>query len=215
MNPRHWLLRKITREALDDFLRPLATDAYALEIGASYKPRRDLFPVLVAGDLVHQSGLDVQFDTHHLPFADASFPLIAAIEVLEHCHNPQQALDEMYRVLQPGGRLVLTTRFLFPVHDAPHDYFRFTRYGLAHLCRNFDAVNIQAEVTTPATMAVLLQRLAYQCDWKLPLTKIGLLLAAKLIPRNAPLLAAEYGDIRKSQPETGIMSSGYYVIATR
>lgn len=215
MNPRRWLLRKITRESLDEFLTPLATDVPVLEIGSSHKPLRGLFPTLVASDLRHQSGLDLQFDAHALPFADQAFPMIVAIEVLEHCKDPQRVIDEIFRVLKPGGRMILTTRFLFPIHDAPHDYFRFTRYGLLHLCRHFSVVQTQEEVTTPATMAVLLQRLAYQCDWKMPLTKISLLLAARLVPRNAPLLAAEYGDINKSQRETGIMTSGYYVIATR
>lgn len=215
MNPRAWLLQKITREQLEGFLAPLATDGPVLEIGASYKPRRDLFPDVIGTDIAFHNNSDLQCDAHQIPFADASFPTIVALEVLEHCHNPQQVIDEMFRLLTPGGRLILTTRFLFPIHDAPHDYFRFTRYGLQHLCSAFSQVEIHEEVSTPATIAVLLQRLAYQCDWKLPLTKLGLLLAARLIPRNAPLLAAEFGDINKSQPEQGIMTSGYYLIATR
>ena len=68
-------------------------------------------------------------DAQEMPFADATYSTILCTEVLEHIPDPQKAVDEMYRVLKPGGTLILTTRFLFPVHDAPGDYWRFTPYG--------------------------------------------------------------------------------------
>jgi ubiquinone/menaquinone biosynthesis C-methylase UbiE len=45
----------------------------------------------------------------HLPFASASFERIVSLETLEHVPNPMQFLQEVHRVLQPGGRLVLST----------------------------------------------------------------------------------------------------------
>src|SRR5262249_32402332 len=71
-----------------------------------------------------------------LPFADATFERVLCVEVLEHLHDPALAVAEMRRVLAPGGLLLLTTRFAYPLHDEPHDYFRYTVHGLRHLFRD-------------------------------------------------------------------------------
>jgi SAM-dependent methyltransferase len=212
---RDWLLQKITRQRLQPFLDAQATDARVLVLGASDRPVRASFPRSVRSDVLFYPSLDVQCDAHHLPFADNSQPVILALEMLEHCHTPQQVIDECYRVLQPGGQLILSTRFIFPLHDAPHDYYRYTKYGLRHLCRAFEQVTITEEAATVETMGVLVQRLAYQCDWHLPLTKIGLLLLAKLLLPLQRTLKTEYGDIRKDQPDRAILASGYYLTATK
>jgi len=212
---RNWLLQKLTRERLSIFLADKGTDERVLEVGASHKPNRELFPHVIAGDILYYPGLDLQFDAHHLPFADKSFSTIVCIEVLEHCHTPQQVINEFHRLLKDDGKLILSTRFVFPIHDAPYDYYRYTKYGLKHLMREFSTVNIQEEAETVVTLGVLLQRLAYQVDWHIPLTKIALLLMAKLMPFFQRTLKKEYGDIRKSVEEQIVMSSGYYVEAVK
>lgn len=73
---------------------------------------------------------DVFGDASRLPFADASMDTVLLLEVLEHLRHPAQALSEIARVLRPGGILLLTLPFLYPVHDAPQDYQRYTVHGL-------------------------------------------------------------------------------------
>lgn len=75
---------------------------------------------------------DVFADAARLPFADASMDGIACLEVIEHVSDPAAVLGEMSRVLRGGGKAWLTMPFLYPVHDAPHDYQRFTEHGLRH-----------------------------------------------------------------------------------
>lgn len=65
-----------------------------------------------------------------LPIVDGAFDAALLIEVLEHLPDPGRALAEIARVLVPGGLLLLTTRQAWRTHGAPHDYFRYTRYGL-------------------------------------------------------------------------------------
>jgi SAM-dependent methyltransferase len=65
-----------------------------------------------------------------LPLCDESFDTVILLEVLEHLEEPQKALAEIRRVLKPGGTLILTIPFLYPVHDAPFDFQRYTRFGL-------------------------------------------------------------------------------------
>ena len=67
-----------------------------------------------------------------LPFTDDSFDTVLLLEVLEHVTEPERVLSEAARVLKPGGRMLFSMPFLYPVHDAPHDYRRYTEYGLRH-----------------------------------------------------------------------------------
>lgn len=70
-------------------------------------------------------------DACRLPFADASIGAVILKDVLEHVRGPELALAEIARVTRPDGRLLLWIPFLYPIHDAPHDYQRFTRHGLS------------------------------------------------------------------------------------
>lgn len=209
------LSTKLTRQRLAAFLELHGTDARTLEVGAKNKPYQRLFPHTISGDIARYSMLDAQFDAHALPFAGASFGVVLCTEVLEHCRQPHQAIAEFYRVLQPGGKLILTTRFLFPIHDAPHDYFRFTKYGLQALCESFSHVIVTEEAATVETMGVLYQRLAYQVKWKLPFMRLFLHLFARILVRAQGLVREEYGDITRASREQNIMASGYYVVAIK
>lgn len=51
-------------------------------------------------------------------------------DVLEHLTDPKTALSSIHRLLNAGGVLIMTVPFLYGVHEAPHDYRRFTKYGL-------------------------------------------------------------------------------------
>lgn len=55
------------------------------------------------------------------------------LQVLEHVPEPASALQECYRILRPGGRLILSAPHLSRLHDEPHDYYRYTCHGLAYL----------------------------------------------------------------------------------
>lgn len=64
---------------------------------------------------------------------DFSFDFILCTQVLEHLKEPKKAIADFYRILRPGGRVFLTTNFFYQIHMAPHDYYRFTKYGLIYL----------------------------------------------------------------------------------
>ena len=71
-------------------------------------------------------------DGHALPFRDGSFPLVASDAVLEHMRYPHLAIQEMARVLQPGGVLVGEVAFLQPFHSS---YFHMTYEAILDLVR--------------------------------------------------------------------------------
>lgn len=84
--------------------------------------------------------------TTALPFKDSSFDGIVCTEVLEHVSEPEAALVEIFRVLRPGGKFYITVPMYGSLHYEPHDFYRFTKYGIAHL---MEKVGLQVRVLEP------------------------------------------------------------------
>ncbi len=81
-------------------------------------------------------------DLHALPLRSETTDIVLATEILEHCHSPEIAVSELHRILRPGGICILSTRFIFPIHKDPEDYYRFTESGLRFLFRRFPEVDV-------------------------------------------------------------------------
>ncbi|HUA83462.1 MAG TPA: class I SAM-dependent methyltransferase [Bryobacteraceae bacterium] len=79
--------------------------------------------------------LDVIANLENLPFPDGSFDACINIVTLEHVIQPQRVLCEIARTLRPGGALLLVAPLEWEEHQQPHDYFRYTRYGLELLLK--------------------------------------------------------------------------------
>ena len=77
--------------------------------------------------------LDVLADLTALPFRGGTFNAAIHIVTLEHLPEPACALAELGRTLMPGAPLLLIAPHEWEVHQAPHDYFRYTCHGLAYL----------------------------------------------------------------------------------
>jgi SAM-dependent methyltransferase len=122
------------------------------DVGAGDAPYRELFDhvdyvTIDWGESLHQppGGLDITAQAHALPVDDCSFDGVILTQVLEHVPNPSEVLGELFRILVPGGRLFAAVPLLWEEHEAPHDYFRYTRFGLARLLTDagFEAVEVQ------------------------------------------------------------------------
>ncbi|MGC8654648.1 MAG: class I SAM-dependent methyltransferase [Candidatus Kryptoniota bacterium] len=105
-----------------------------LDLGAGEKPYRQLFEnteyfsidIAVYGS----KSPDVLGSALALPFKQDTFDTILCTQVLEHVNNPIILFQEAHRVLRRHGHLILTAPQLWPLHEEPQDYFRFTKYGL-------------------------------------------------------------------------------------
>lgn len=212
------ITKKITRARMDKFLaRHRDSRSLVLDLGCGPNaPYRKYFPNRVGFDIVSGPGVDIVGDAHRLPFEDNKFDLILCTDVLDHLHSPHIAISEMRRVLKPGGRLISITRFVFPLHDVPGDYYRFTKYGLKHLFKEWEIVEFQEEANTMETIAVILQRIGYQCDvlYFKPF-KLAFLLAARALMPLSFVLTKQFGDISQRSKETNIMASGYYMVCRK
>jgi SAM-dependent methyltransferase len=140
-------------DAVAEFADALPNSALILDAGAgegSYRKwfgrRRYVGVDLGIGDAAwNYSGLDAIADLHALPFATATFDGVLNVVTLEHVREPACVLRELSRVLKPGGRLLLVVPHEWEEHQQPHDYYRYTRYGLEYLLRSavFEDIRIQ------------------------------------------------------------------------
>ena len=209
------LREKLARARLRAFLVRHQTKDRVLDIGSSTKAYGELFPNSVGVDIDESKRPDIIGDAHNLPCGDNEFDVVLCTEVLEHLHSPHIAISEMRRVLKVGGMLILTTRFIYPIHDGPHDYFRFTKYGLRYLFRDWEIVELTPETSTMETFSVLLQTLAYKTTLAGgKLTKALFLFAALMTSKVSWMLTEERGSGRHGpkRVEDHLMSSGYYLV---
>jgi len=114
---------------------------------------------------------------------DRSFDTVFCSQVLEYVDEPRRALAECFRVLKPGGTLVMSAPFLLGVHDAPRDLFRFSPFGLRALAEGVGFAVIDARgcgglfsflghyVSVPLVMM----------SWRVPGLKQAIWLANKLM----------------------------------
>lgn len=150
----------ITRRALMKEVRAFAetvgADKKILDVGCGIKPYRDLFKthdyigieVSGGGHSDEAKSADHFFDGQNIPFPDNDFDVIICSEVLEHTLDPEYLLKEMRRVLRPDGTLFLTMPFVWPEHETPYDFQRFTSFKHARLLKKNDFKNIVIKQTT-------------------------------------------------------------------
>lgn len=108
---------------------------------------------------------------------DHSYDSAICIEVLEHLPEPGDALATICRILKPGGAAVISAPHLSRLHDLPHDYYRFTEYGLRYL-----ATKAGLEILSIQPKGGLLTFLAHQ------ISTVLLAIAWSLPPLKTPLL---------------------------
>jgi len=91
-----------------------------------------------------------------------SYDALVLSEVLEHIKVPHVAIAEVHRILKPGGRVIITAPLMFPLHDRPADFYRFTKYGLAYLLPDFREITIRERDTWAESLLVVPIRLLFE-----------------------------------------------------
>ena len=164
----------------------------------------------------YQGEPDVFGSAEALPFASEYFDTVLLLEVLEHIENPSQALSDIARVLKYNGKLILSVPFLYPVHDAPHDYSRWTIYGLNKLFSDsgFYVVERFSSGNSFTTLVVLSNLILVKQVLGLPL--VGRIVTAPMIiiPIVSVNIFGLFFHKRKADAANNIFALGYtFVLA--
>jgi SAM-dependent methyltransferase len=143
-----YLVRCSRRKILENWFAQLPERELAvLDIGGRLQPYRPLLGKraghYVALDPVFEGLLDVAGVGEHLPFRDGNFDLALCTQTLNYASSPAQVVDEIHRVLKPGGTVVLTAAAIFPrLHDLR---WQFMPDGLQLLLKNFTEIELVPE----------------------------------------------------------------------
>lgn len=144
--------------------------ASVLDLGAGNAPYRELFAHTVYrtsdwSESVHfgATEADIIGPADALPVEDSTYDLVLCTQVLEHVAEPAATLHECFRVLAPGGRIAVTVPLLWELHELPHDYFRYTESGLAHLLTGagFEELDIRPRSDGFSAIAQLMHNLSW------------------------------------------------------
>jgi SAM-dependent methyltransferase len=112
-----------------------------MDFGCGSKPYKSLFNVekYIGVDFENpghphiNEQIDVFYDGKKIPFDNACFDSIFSSEVFEHIFNLDEILKELYRVMKPGALMLITCPFAICEHEVPHDFARYSSYGIKHL----------------------------------------------------------------------------------
>ena len=147
------VLKIYSRSAIDRFITSeiskIPRDSLVLSVGAGGTFGRSLRNISEANGWTL---LEIDIDKNRQPDLvgdicdvklDQKFHAIVALEVFEHVKSPGEAFENCLFHLRDGGKIFGSTPFLFPIHDEPHDFFRFTEYGLRYLMREYDKICVR------------------------------------------------------------------------
>lgn len=116
-------------------------------------------------DLIKDDNLpDIYASAVNLPIKDNSINTVLATEVLEHIPSSTDFLKELKRILTPGGNIIMTTPFCWFIHEAPHDYKRYTKWGLKKQIEinGFKTIKLIPYGNTLFTIGALIGELIYK-----------------------------------------------------
>ena len=123
-----------------------------LDIGCGNKPYQSLFDnkctEYIGCDIVQSSknAVDIICQATEIPIVDDYFDTIFCTQVIEHVEDHDKVLNEMFRLLKPNGHVILSGPLYWHLHEQPHDFFRFTKYGFQYI---FEKQGFEIKQTLP------------------------------------------------------------------
>jgi len=199
---------KASREAFDQAIASASDDALCLSIGGG--PDRP-HPKLVNLNIGPFPNVDIVADAHQLPYADNSTDAIYCEAVLEHLENPVKAVEEMFRVLKPGGKIIAITPFLQAFHGYPNHFQNFTVIGHSRLFSRSGFHVVESGTCVGPMVTLMDLGHVFLCCYLpkfigVPCRIVWKLLGSVLVPMGAFLANSPYGYV---------MASTTYVLANK
>jgi SAM-dependent methyltransferase len=226
LSPR--LSHSLRRALVDDFMArqmaQVARGSFVLDLGGHKQVKRGAFDIthyavqVLYANLTLDKRPDVQADAARTPFASGAFDAVVCTELLEHVPDPQPVLAEIARVLRPGGIVLITAPFLYPIHADPYDFGRYTDTYWRHMLatQGFTQVRVESQ---GYFFAVLTGMVKHVLNQLLPTGPAGALLRGLLgWGLLAPLHASLWLEPRLCGGRTAVLRSyttGFGVVAVK
>lgn len=147
----NWLALKINNRTVSNHSNLYTGTVYDLGCGTRpYEPDILKFADRYIGvdwsNTLHGLQADIVADLNkHLPIEDEVADAVVSFQVMEHLCEPQVMLNEAFRILKQGGKILLTVPFQWHVHEAPYDFYRYTRHGLEYMFAKSGFVDVQVK----------------------------------------------------------------------
>jgi len=126
-------------KSAEKFAKEFSGNEIVLNLGSGAKIVRE---GVVNIDYDAFPSVDIVTDINKLPFRSNSVDGVICESVFEHLLEPEKTVAEIFRILQPQGKLYVVTPFMLGYHASPNDYFRWTEYGMRELLKDFDLKEI-------------------------------------------------------------------------
>jgi SAM-dependent methyltransferase len=122
------------------FIKKIKDDSVFVEFGSGNRRLRnncinvDLFPF---------PNVDILADINSTPFGDNTVDFAVIDAVLEHVPEPHSVVNELHRILKPGGEVFCVVPFIHQYHGYPRNYFNISSDGIEYLFKNFKTCRIE------------------------------------------------------------------------
>jgi SAM-dependent methyltransferase len=138
---------------------PIIYDIGAKDVRAAYFGTPPQGATIICTDIQPGPGVDIVADAQHMPqIPSESADCVFLVSVLQHIPSPHKAVDEVFRVLRPGGIFYVNVPFLYFYHRDPEDFHRFSVPGLECLCSCFERISSGSQRGPASTFCDLLIR---------------------------------------------------------
>ena len=159
----NWIVYKIMDRYIEKYSKYLK--GHLLDLGCGEAPYKkyltqfvDKYTGVDWSNTFHNSGADIVSDLNiKLEIDPEVADSIISISVMEHLYEPQTFLNEAWRVLKKDGNIILQVPWQWRIHEAPHDYFRYTPYALKHMLTKAGFSDIQIEATSGFFTTIVLK----------------------------------------------------------
>jgi SAM-dependent methyltransferase len=183
----------------------------ALFVGYSQAFREEVLEKVIQLDVIPRGNVDVVAPGEYLPFPEKSFNLVVISGVIEHTQQPFRVVSESHRVLKGGGKLYISSPWVYPFHGG--DHYRFSNEGLKILCSAFDEVEVGSlDGPLHAVAIIIMQAVVEYLSFGNKYLRYGLSIPVSWLVFPLMLLDAVINRDRKKK---FIFDANIYAVATK
>jgi len=196
--------KKLSTKNLDRLCRENATQELTLVVHSEDVKYKPYFPNAFAVTKRTDKPADLHVDVHYRDLSkidSESYGVILCTGLLEHVPDPQRLIDDLFRILKPGGRLIISASAIFSFHEGPNNFFHFTPYSFRLLFKKWSRIEMLRGASQPfETIAILLQRILMQSEIWPPMRPLIELLTV-IIPVFDRFVGKQYDSTWEATPD--------------